>query len=322
MVLEGVATSPLNGAAQFAISREGTLVYAPGRSMGIHHRLVWVDRQGRIEPLSDKTGAFAAPRVSPDGQRIALRVEDALAYLAVYDTSRGSLTRLTFDENLGSAAAWDPKGTRLAYTWQRTGDTHLYMQPADGSSPPEELGQAGFVGSWSPDGKTLVFSRSDPNTQADLWALSIEGEHSARALLQERSDQRSPEISPDGRWIAYVSNESGRTEVYVRELVGLGQKRQVSANGGDGPRWSRDGHELFYLEGQSRLMVCQIRAYPTLLPSKAAIAFEDKTGRYLKFGYDVAPDGRFLLVDENENWPRQLNLVQNFLEEVKRLVPR
>jgi len=321
-VLEGVATHPSNGGAQFALSREGTLVYAPGRSMGIHHRLVWVDRRGRIEPLGDIAGAFDSPRLSPDGQRIALRVEGGLAHLEVYDVPRGTPTRLTFEENVRSEVAWAPNGRRLAYTWQRTGDARMYWQPADGSGLPEELAQADSVGSWSPDGKTLAFVRSDPSTQLDLWVLPVEGERTARPLLQERSNQRSPEISPDGRWMAYVSEESGRAEVYVRELPGLGQKTQVSANGGVAPRWSRDGRELFYVEGQGKLMVSQIRTRPTLTVSKAAIAFEDREGRYLKLGYDVAPDGRFLLVDENENWPRQLNLVQNWLEEVKRLVPR
>jgi serine/threonine-protein kinase len=321
-VLAGVATSRSNGAAQFALSDEGTLVYAPGRSMSIHHRLVWIDRQGKVEPAAAIDGAFLRPRLSPAGDRIALGVNDALAYLAVYDLQLGALTRLTSEENVPPGLfAWAPDGSRLAYTWARTGEPRIYRQPADGSGPAEEIGQ-GFAGSWSPDGKTLAFERSDPGTQADVWLLTVGGDGTPRAFLQERANQRSPEISPDGRWIAYVSDESGRTEVFVREFPGRGQKKQISANGGDDPRWSRDGDAIFYIEGQRRLMVAQIRARPALAVSKAAIAFEDKERRYLKHGYDVAPDGRFLLVDENEIWPTQLNLVQNFLEEVKRLVPR
>jgi serine/threonine-protein kinase len=321
-VLEGVSTQPLSGSAQFALSTDGTLVYAPGRAMGIQSRLVWADRQGRIEAAGDITRAFYFPRLSPDGQRVAVTVEGAMAHLAVYDVARGILTRLTREDENVWTKAWTPDGKRLAYSVGAVGGSgSLRWQLADGSAPPEELTRGSLDGSWSPDGGSLVFVRPDPTTQLDLWLLPLEGERTARPLLPERFDQRSPAISPNGRWMAYVSEESGRPEVFVRAFPGLGQKVPVSARGGHQPRWSRDGGELFYREPPNRLMVSQIRTRPTLAVSKATIAFEDKEGRYLNVGYDVAADGRFLLVDENENYPRQLNLVQNFLEEVKRVAP-
>jgi serine/threonine-protein kinase len=318
-VLEGVAM-PLSGSAHFALSWDGTLVYAPGRPMFVNSRLVWADRQGRIEALGDITRAFNSPRLSPDGQRVAVTVDGALTHLAVYDVARGTLTRLTREEQNVYFHAWTPDGKRLAYSLGLVGGPgNLFWLPGNGSAPPEELAQGGSPGSWTPDGKRLTVVRSDPTTQLDLWLLTIEGERTLRPLLQERSDQRSPEISPDGLFMACVSAESGRPEVYLRAFPGLGQKTQISANGGDHPRWSRDGGELFHVERPNRLMVSRIRTRPTLAVSKAAIAFEDKEGRYLNVGFDVAPDGRLMLVEENDVWPRQLNLVQNFLEEVKRL---
>ncbi|MGQ0735054.1 MAG: protein kinase domain-containing protein [Acidobacteriota bacterium] len=322
-VLDDVATVPINGTAHFALSREGTLVYAPGRSMGVHHRFVWVDRQRRIEPLGDIERAFERPRLSSDGQRIAVTVEGAVAGLATYDIPRGTLTRLTQEDGNVWTKAWTPDGKRLVYSvGPLDGSGRLFWRAADGSGSTEALVQGSLPGSWLPDGKSLVYVRSDSSTQADLWLLALGEGRTARQLLNDRFDQYSPEISPDGRWMAYVSEESGRAEVFVRAFPGLGQKMQVSGNGGGEPLWSRDGGELFYIEGQTRLMVSKIRTRPTLTVSRATVAFEDKDRRYLKHGYDVAPDGRFLLVDENEQWPRQLNLVQNWLEEVTRLVPR
>jgi serine/threonine-protein kinase len=320
-VLEGVATDPRNGAAYFAMSPAGTLVYAPGGAMGVHHRLVWVDREGRIEPAAEITAALDSPRLSSDGGRIALRVEGALGHLAVYDLPRGTLTRLTFEENVPSRGVWTPDGTRLTYTWQRSGTPGLFWQSANGSGPAEELGQEGFAGSWSADGGVLAFVRSGASSQQDIWLLPITGDRTPRPLIEERFNQFEPEISPDGRWLAYVSDESGGTEVYVREFPGLGQKTQISRNGGFEPRWSRDGRELFYIEGEDKLMFSRIKVQPTFAATRAAIAFEDKEHRYLKLGYDVSRDGRFLLVDENESRPRQLTLVQNWFSELERLVP-
>ena len=320
-VLEGVATHPNNGGAQFAVSSEGTLVYMPGRAMSMSHRLVWVDRSGRIERLGEIERPLASPRLSPDGERLALLVDGALAHLAVYDISRGTLSRLTFEENVPDTGTWTPDGRRLTFPWQLSGaPIDMFWQPADGSGSPESLGP-GVPGSWSPDGKTLAYVHYDSSFQQDIWLLPIEGERKPRPLLEERSNQYSPEISPDGRWLAYESEESGRLEVYVRAFPGLEQKKQISANGGVYPRWSRDGRELFYLEGEDRLMVSRITTLPALAATRAAVVFEDKERRYLKLGYDVAPDGRFVMVDENEVWPTELHLVQNWFQELERLVP-
>ncbi|MGQ0737037.1 MAG: hypothetical protein ACT4QD_25740, partial [Acidobacteriota bacterium] len=323
-VLEGVAMQPLNGAAHFALSSDGTLVFAPGRSMFINSRLVWADREARIEPVGDLTRAFNSPRLSPDGQRIAVLLDGAIAQLAVYDIPPGTLTRLTHEDRNAGTSAWTPDAKRLTYSLgQPEGTGRVRWQVADGSAAPEELAQGSLPGSWTPDGKNLVFVRSDPKTQLDLWLLSFEGERVARPLLQDRSNQRSPALSPDGRWIAYVSEESGRAEVFVRAFPGLGQRTPISANGGEDPRWSRDGRELYYIERVNRrLMVSQILTDPTLRVSKSTVAFDDKEGRYLNVGFDVAPDGRFLLVEEEDEALRQLNLIQNWLDEVTRLVPR
>jgi serine/threonine-protein kinase len=319
-VLQGVATHPNNGGAQFAISSEGTLVYMRGRPMSTSHRLVWADRNGRIERVGEVEGPLGYPRLSPDGERVALSVEGALAHLGVYDIPRGTLSRLTFEENVPGTGTWTPDGRMLTFPWQLSGGTDMFWQPADGSGSPAPLGP-GEPGSWSPDGKTLAYVHSDSSFQQDIWTLRIDGDRKPQPLLEEPSNQYSPEISPDGHWLAYLSEETGRPEVYVRAFPGSEQKKQISANGGLDPRWSRDGRELFYIEGEDRLMVSRITTLPSLAATRAEVVFEDKEHRYLKLGYDVARDGRFIMVDENEVWPTELHLVQNWFQELERLVP-
>ncbi len=213
----------------------------------------------------------------------------------------------------------------MAFLFGKEGPGNLFWRTADGSSGEERLTTSEYdqrPESWSPDGEVLAFTETHPTTGQDIWVLSLEGERKPQPWLQTRFGERNAQISPDGRWLAYHSNESGRLEVYVQPFPGPGGKRQVSALGGSEPRWARNGGELFYRD-DNKMMVVGVTTTPTFTASNPRLLFE---GRFIEGAktYDVAPDGqRFLVVrpSEQEINATQINVVLNWFEELKRLVP-
>jgi len=320
-VLEDVRTSPGFGGGGFSLSREGTLVYVPGGPPNLDRRIVWVDRNGRQgQPVIENVRGFA-PRISPEGQRVAVNMEGATNHVWVQDFSRGTLTRLTFAWS-NEVPIWTPDGKRLAFSSDADNPVpNLYWQAADGSQPAERLTTSQNEqrpGSFSPDGKVLAFSELRPSTGWDIWMLDIEGERKARPFLSQPFNEYQPMFSPDGRWLAYQSNQSGRAEIYVQPFPGPGAKHQISAEGGWQPTWARHGRELFYRNGD-KMMAVAVTTGPGFEASKPRVLFEIPRFE----DYDVAPDGRFLMTQsEPRSPPRQLNLVLNWAEEVKRRVPR
>lgn len=247
-VLQGVMTIPQSGVAFFALTRYGSLLYAPGGTWGDDSRVVLVDREGRSEPLIETPGNYHTPRLSPDGSSLALTLGGANDSIWIYDIARATLTRSIYGyDNTGPA--WTPEGDRLAFMSTRSGAFNLFRQHADGSGEAERLttneGNQ-TTGSWSRDGKTLVFVEQHPETGLDVWSLSMDGGEAPKRLLYEPFDEHHPTLAPDGRWLAYVSNESGQNEVYLRSFPGMAGKRQVSIEGGRFPLWSPNGRELFY----------------------------------------------------------------------------
>jgi dipeptidyl aminopeptidase/acylaminoacyl peptidase len=329
-VLEEVATSPIYGQAEFGISGNGSLVYAPGDSWGDDHRVLWVDREGRWEPLIEDPRAFLTLQLSPDGHFLVVSIDGAQGSMWMYDLARSTLTRLTLDSDFHPI--WTPRGDRVTFMSDRAGSWNLYWQPADGSGQAERLTTSEytqFPGSWSPDGKLLVFQEERTETGSDIWILSMEGERTARPLLQEKFNERRPMFSPNGRWILYVSDESGRDEVYVQPFPGPGAKRQVSSGGGTNPLWNPNGREIFYRNGD-QMMAVEVKGDATLVLDTPRMLFQrdmsiGRLARLFSFSpYDVTPDGqRFVMIDDSESArpPTQLILVQNWAEELKQLVP-
>jgi len=310
------------GAAHFAVSDSGTLAYPPADAGAITTKLVWVDRQGQATPIVDDPAPFFAPRVSPDGRRIAVNVGSDVW---VYDVERGTPTVLTTDGyNLGPV--WEPSG-RLTFSAVRTDPAaffDLHSVAADrGAAPQLLLGREGrqFPSSWSPDGDVLVFFEA---TTAGTEEIAVLENGTVRSLLAGRSySEYSPVFSPDGRWIAYVSHESGREEVYVTRYPGPTSSQPISVNGGREPVWSRDGRELFYRKGDLLMAVPVESAGSTLTAGSPQVLFE---GRYALMSrgavaYDVAPDGRFVMLQPLEVTSPGINVVLHFVEELKRLTP-
>jgi eukaryotic-like serine/threonine-protein kinase len=328
-VAQGVLQSPVSGAAQYSLSATGSLVYVSGGIQSAQRRLVWVNRDGAEQPSAAPGHAYLGPRLSPDGGRIALATTDQDAQVWVYDLSRQTLTRFTFEGSFNANPVWTPDGKRIAFLSNREGSQNIFWQLADGSGGLERLTTSDYLhapASWSPDGQLLAFFEVNLTTQRDIWVLRM-SDRKMQPFLRTPFDEAVPRFSPDGRWLAYISNESGRYEIYVQPYPGPGGKWQISAEGGTEPVWNRNGRELFYRNG-NKMMVVDISTQPGFAAGAPRVVFE---GRYelAPFpisNYDVSPDGqRFLMlkpVEQEQAAPTQINVVLNWFEELKRRVPK
>jgi Tol biopolymer transport system component len=327
-VQETSAGAPATNAAQFGLSPEGSLVYvpAPGGVQAAQRRLVWISRNGTEQSLAAPAHAYLEPRLSPDGRRVAVTLEEQEIQIWLYDLSRETLTRLTSEG--GDNPVWTPDGKRIAFRSRKEGPLNLFWQPADGSGGLERLTNSEHVqapDSWSPDGQLLAFTELNPTTGRDIWVLRL-SDRKPQPFLRTPSDESAPRFSPDGRWLAYVSNESGRYETYVQPYPGPGGKWQISTEGGTEPVWNPNGRELFYRSG-GKMMVVDITTQPSFAMGRPRMLFEGgqyglPTGSYsYPFpNYDVSPDGQRFLMITKESKP-QINVVLNWFEELKQKVP-
>ena len=322
-VVDDVRQSSLTGLAEFSLSNLGALAYTPFSTAEQADTLVWVDRLGAVEALEAPPLTYVHPRLSPDGRRLAVGGERDVW---IYDIPRDTLTRLTF-EGTNRQPVWTPDGNRVTFRSGRAGPLNLFWKPANGSGAAERLTTGEYVQvpeSWSPDGQVLAFAEDHPINGADIWVLSLEEEGKPLPFLQTPFYEAGPVFSPDGRWLAYVSDESGRREVYVQPYPGPGGKRQISTEGGDEPVWSPDGRELFYRIGD-KMMAVDITSEPTFSAGTPRLLFEGQYRRRprARANYDVSPDGqRFLMVKPGEqSGQAQIRVVLNWFEELKRLVP-
>jgi len=325
------------GAGEFSLSESGSLAYVRGGLFTFPDRLlVWVDRAGKIEPLAAPPRAFLYPRLSPDGATVLVSTQgDRNVWL--YNIARGTTTRATF-EGRNMAAIWTRDGARITFGSSRGGEENLYWQPADGSRPAERLSKSSEqhrASSWSPDGRTLAFVANDvtdPNSR-DIMALTPGANGKPTPLFATRFDENYPDFSPDGKWIAFASNESGRAEVYVAPYPGPGPKVLVSVEGGHSPAWSTNGRELFYLQplgpagsGPYKMMSVPLTSGATIAAGKPQPLFDTPLGLQANVrGYDLSADGtRFLMVQPQARpplKPTQVMLVQNWFDELRRRVP-
>jgi len=327
-VVGGVLQSPGNGAAQYSFSATGSLVYVPGGSQANQSSLVWVNRNGKEEPLAAPAHAYRGPRLSPDGRRIAVGIEEQETQVWLYDLSRETLTRLTFEGNTNYAPVWTPDGKRIAFTSNKEGPSNVFWQLADGSGGLERLTTSEYFQgpfSWSPDGQLLTFLEITPTTGYDISVLHMQ-DRKAQSFLRTPFNESAQSFSPDGRWLVYISDESGRNEIYVQPYPGPGGKWQISTDGGTEPVWNRNGRELFYRSG-NKMIAVDIATQPSFAAGKPRILFEEP---YLPTSatspnYDVTPDGqRFLMLKPTEQAlaaPTQINVVLNWFEELKQKVP-
>jgi len=314
--------------ALFSAARDGSLAYIAG-NLGTNRSLVWIDRAGKTTAALQAQGGFQSPRLSPDGKRVVVSVSDGSNLdLWSYEFERGTRLRLTTSGS-NRRNVWSPDGTQIAFyaTPLQRADQDLYVMPSTGGEPKRLLARPGpqFPDTWSPDGRFLVFAEIEGaggGRGRDLWLLPI-GEP-PRPLLVTRFYERGAVFSPDGRWLAFVTDEPGRAEVYVQPFPGPGPKVPISTNGGLQPMWSRDGRELFYREGDS-LMAVPIQLDPIRVGAARKL-FELPGATYnldQNFAdYDLAPDGRFLAIRSDSEAQVEIQIVLNWTEELRRALER
>ena len=304
-VIENVVQS-FDGAAQVGTSPSGALVYLSGSFTSDKRRLMGVERTGAVTPLAAPADAYAAPRVSPDRRALAVIIAGTTEDIWTYDMARGALAQVTF-EGQSASPSWTPDGQRLTFSWNANGPGNLFSKMLAGG-PQERLTTSDHLqlpGSWSGDGRRLAFVERHPTTGRDLWILNED--RAVRPFLASAYDETAPRFSPDGRLIAYVSNESGRNEVYVRAYADPSRKWQVSPGGGAEPVWDPGGQELFFRAGD-RMMVAALGRSSSPQFTEPRTLFEGKfeKGTMDSANYDVmsAPQ-RFVMVEATDRASRE-----------------
>lgn len=342
--VKGQSASILESVVQYTISRSGTLAYIPVKpgAAAAQRTLVWVDREGKEEALSVPPNHYYDISMSPDANRVALQVQTSKSNIWIWDIIGKRMMPLTADEGAGSSTPlWSLDGKRILYTWDRENlfKGGVHWEASDGTGEVEKLasatGRGLFPGSWSPDGKSLVLREIvfSPTLHQAIGMLSMEGNHARRDLLHdEKYSVSEPRISPNGRWMAYESNESGKSEVYVCPFPDVRKGNKVSMSGGNHPLWSPDGRELFY-NNVDLTMAVPVETDPQFkINGMPTVLFRGTAGKILGpewadmagFTYwDIDPTGKrlFLMLKDATEAPRKINIVVNWFEDLKRRVP-
>ena len=295
------------GQADFSASRDQTLIY---RSLTTEVRqLLWRDRAGRELGTLGEADWFGSPSVSAQELRLAVDNYDEQSDqrdVWIYDLERGSKSRLTFDPGLDINPLWSPDRARVAFSSNRSGSFDLYLKDASGAGDEQRLLAAGedlHPCGWTRDGRHIAFVRRAASTSWDIWALPMDGSGEAFPLVQTPFSDSRPSFSPDGRWFAYESDESGRAEIYVRQFPGPGGRWQVSTAGGSEPVWSADGREIFYLDAGEKLVAVAVRTADAFTAALPEVLFEPRLfQRVQRNRYVVAESGdRFLILSPLES---------------------
>jgi Tol biopolymer transport system component len=337
-VLDDVAYTSSNGAGQFDFSQTGTLVYrkARGGASGMV-TLQWIDPTGKKEPLRAEPGSYLSSRLSPDGKRVALTVrERGSTDVWVYEPRRDAMTRLTFGGGVYDFPVWSPGGQHVVFASEGHG---IFQARSDGASQPQPLTQAKSLQmpkSFTPDGKRLVYE-DDAAGNRQIWMVPVEDQDGKlkagkpEQFLKSNFQDRYADVSPDGRWLAYGSNESGRYEVYVRAFLppssSQAGKWQISNGGGDVPRWSPNGRELVYQSGDQIMAVGFSVKGSTFVAEKPRLWIAKLDSGIFSGQWDLAPDGKRVAVltpVESTQAPMQEHevvLLVNFFDELRRKVP-
>ena len=330
-VAEHVSRDTQQGGRYTLAAEGGTLVYL--RQAAEERPLLWADRQGKAERIPTPAHTFLDPRVSPDGSRIAVQAADGGNDIWICDVARGTLTRVTFDPGEDETPVWSPDGTRLAWVTQRSDKPRQVMRRrADGSGEEEVVWSTdrhAHLHDWSPDGAALLATQEAESSARDIWLVPVAGGE-GRPLLKGPFEECNPRFSPDGRWLAYSSDESGRFEVYVLRVPELDRRAQVSVGGGDRPVWSAGGREIVYRAADGRVTSVRFapRASgpPNVGPPRALFpdTYGAATGRTSHVDYDVHPDGtRFVMVGtQAAGTSADLGVIVGWFEELRQLPPQ
>jgi len=329
----------ISGGGDFSVSENGVLVYRTRNTAG--SELAWFDRTGRqLEtvgaPASYGDGDLS---LSPDDKRVAVSRNDPQQRrnfdIWLLELGRDVHTRFTFHPSPDANSLWSPDGSRIVFDSPRDGSYNVYRKASSGAGDEELLVKSDlelYIYDWSPDGRFLVYSIQGPKTRDDLWVLPFDGDHKPILFLRTEFSETHAQFSPDGRWLAYVSDESGSLQVYVQPFSqgsgargqGSGGKWQVSTGGGNQPRWRRDGKELYYLSPDAKLMAVDVKTAPTFQSARPRPLFQTKMrantiGSLHWCRYAVTADGqRFLMVINPEQDSDEIQVVLNWTAGAKK----
>jgi serine/threonine-protein kinase len=336
-VLEDVTSNPSNAGAHFSFSQTGTFVYLSGTAAVQDLSIQWMGRDGKMQPLRQNPAVYYNPEFSPNGKLLALDIGSGRRRdVWTYDWQRDTLTRLTFTGDSNFGPIWTPDSQRITYDMQEKGGVfNIYWKRADGSGDAQRLTESKFqqrASSWRPDGKTLAFFQLNPDTSWDLYTLTVEGDEKSgwkpgepKPFLNSPFAEVRPVFSPDGRWLAYMSNESGAFEVYVRPFPGPGGKWQISTGGGINPKWSPASRELLYLAPTNKIMVATYTASgDSFQAGKPSVWSETQTAvRGAGVNFAIHPDGKRVAVfktpgTETQAQANKVTIIFNFFDELRR----
>ncbi len=327
-ILTDVSNSPTTGTAQYSISSTGSLVYVPSAGEAANPSIFWSEANGGMPPLRAVPAAYDTIRFAPDGERLATTITNPQPDIWTYDWSRDVMSRITSHSALDSNPVWSPDGRRIAFRSARSGVDNLYWQRADGTGEAQRLTESKlpqWPKSWHPNGRLLAYE--EIGRERDVWIVPIEGDDATgwragkpRVFLSGASSETEPAFSPDGRWLAYTSNESGRTEVYVVPFPESEGRWQISTMGGSFPRWSSNGRELFYLDENRRVAVTSYSVERAAFRASRPRVWSEVTVT----AFDLHPDGKRIAVlkapvSPAAKRPGDLVFIVNFFDDLRRL---
>ncbi len=326
-VAERVGRDQDFGRGSFSVSENGVLVYDPTTKA---KQLVWVDRAGNpIRPLSKgDIGSWGRPWLSPDERRVAVdRVdsETSLHDIWLCDTSTSAVSRFTFGPADDIFPVWSPDGSRIVWGSSRDGVFDLYWKAASGAGQDEVLlkstGLLKLPNDWSRDGRFIIYYSVDPKTKRDLWVLPLQGDRKPFLFLQTDANEAGAQLSPDGKWMAYASDETGLYEAYVRSFPDARSKFQISTRGGVGPQWRRDGKELYYYAPDGKLMAVEVKSGAVFEAGVPAPLFSFRSGSIPTVApFAASADGQRFLIStiSDESGGAPATVVLNWTADIKK----
>ena len=321
-IVDQIGYSATTARTLFSVSSTGVLAYRP--NVPSNTQLVAYDRAGKQLEKVGNEGDFTGLSLSPDDARIVVsRLDpDIGSYdLWIIELGNGRTLRLTFDQTNETFPVWSPDGSRIVFTSNKTGEANLYQKLSNGAGSDELLYASNDLKAatdWSSDGQFIVYEDRDPKQNHDLWVLPRSGDQKPAAVVQTQFNEMKGRLSPDGKWIAYQSNESGTNQITVQTFPPSGARYQVSTNGGYQPKWRRDGKELFYVAPDKKLMMVAVKAEGNSFEASAPQPlFEMRIGNLPLTGspfYDVTRDGRRFIVSTavEESAPTPMTVVLNW----------
>ena len=328
-IVSGVAGDRTTGAVHYSIADDGTLVYVPGTTTAFVRNLMWFDRAGVETPIGGPTGQLNDPHLSPDGSRIALlQGSSGSGDVWIYDLQRSTFTRLTYT-NTNATPLWSTDGKLIYYASidLSLDKTTIFRKPADGSrdaEPVVTVKSMCFLKAILPDGETAILDSDVQSITSNIIRVTLRQGAEPSSVVETPFEETAAAASPDGRWLAYQSNESGRSEIYIRDFAGLSGRLQISTDGGEEPRWSPDGKELYY-RNNNILWALTIETKPSIQAGTPRSLFNRVYDFNSNSGetYDIHPkEGKFLLLSPSkENSSTQIRIVLNWFSELRRLAP-